>query len=83
MTLYSGNKPIKVVYIGDLPIEEAYKGNKMVWHREFPVGTVLLEQVGEVINGQTLIELILPTTQTYEITLVGGGGGYNGCQADI
>lgn len=83
MTLYSGGKLVETVHIADKEIEEIYKGNKMIWHKEIPAGTILVERVGEIENGQTLLEVILPTTQTYEITLVGGGGGYNGGQADV
>lgn len=84
MPVYKGNQKLKTINIGGWTVDSVYKGNQLVFQKELPIGTVLFEKHG--VNGGgglTKYELILPTAQTVEIVVVGGGAPVLGCAIDL
>lgn len=74
MPIYKGSTKIDALYKG-ANISKVYKGGTLVFQNKLPAGTVLFEQHGtDGGGGVTTYELTLPTTQTVEIVIVGGGG---------
>lgn len=70
MTIYKGNIKQEDVYIGSVKIDKVYKGSTLVYQSKLPAGQVIFESA---TPGTYTINI--PTTQTYYIDLVGGGGG--------
>lgn len=83
MALIIGNRPSPIVRVGTVDVAKIYKGSGLIWQSDLPAGTVLLEHFNQTPRTYAAFELILPTEQEVEVELVAGGGGYNGCQADI
>lgn len=75
MPIRKSGKKAGEIYVGGVKIEKVYKGSRLVFQQKLPVGTVLFEQHGVGGGGgYTAYELTLPTAQTVEIVIVGGGG---------
>lgn len=83
MVLYVGDDLCRIVKVGTVDVKAIYRGLGLAWHKDLPSGTVLLEHFNQTPRTYAAFELILPTEQEVEVELVAGGGGYNGCQADI
>ena len=67
-----------------IQITKVYKGSQLVYQKKLPIGTVLFEKHGvDGGGGLTTYELILPTAQTVEIVVVGGGAPVLGCAIDL
>lgn len=67
-----------------IQITKVYKGSQLVFQKKLPVGTVLFEKHGvDGGGGLTTYEVTLPTAQTVEIVVVGGGAPVLGCAIDI
>lgn len=74
MPIYKDGTKIDTLYKG-VNVSKVYKGGILVFQKNIPVGTVLFEQHGtDGGGGSTTYELTLPTAQTVEIVIVGGGG---------
>lgn len=84
MPIYKGNQKLKTINIFGGIVDSVYKGNQLVFKKELPIGTVLFEKHGvDGGGGFTTYELILPTAQTVEIVVVGGGAPVLGCAIDL
>lgn len=84
MPVYKGNQKLKTIHFGGWAVDSVYKGNQLVFQKELPIGTVLFEKHGvSGGGGLTTYELILPTAQTVEIVVVGGGAPVLGCAIDL
>ena len=84
MPIYKGSQKIKTIHIEGGAVDSVYKGNQLVFQKELPTGTVLFEKHGvDGGGGFRTFELILPTAQTVEIVVVGGGAPVLGCAIDL
>ena len=70
--------------LGGGEVNSVYKGNQLVFQKGLPAGTVLFEKHGiDGGGGFTTYEVTLPTAQTVEIVVVGGGAPVLGCTIDL
>ena len=84
MPIYKGSQNQGLIYKGSSVVTNVYKGSTLVYQKKLPVGTVLFEKHGvDGGGGLTTYELILPTAQTVEIVVVGGGAPVLGCAIDL
>lgn len=67
-----------------IQITKVYKGSQLVYEKKLPIGTVLFEKHGvDGGGGFTVYDVTLPTAQTVEIVIVGGGAPVLGCVIDL
>lgn len=74
MASYIGSTLCKDFYIGSTKLKELYCGSTLIYKSKIDPGQVILES-----STATTSTIFIPSTQNYEVTMVGGGAGGTCC----